>query len=56
MKPYPKLMAWIDRIEARPGAYNGLGVPERKAKPASKEEAEKEAKQNSAWILDGQPK
>ena len=56
MKPFPKLLAWIDRIESRPGAYNGLGVPERKKKRLSAEEQEKEAKEASKWVMEGQPK
>ncbi len=30
MIPYPKLNAWIERIEAREGAKRGLNIPEKK--------------------------
>ncbi|ORY28143.1 glutathione S-transferase [Naematelia encephala] len=52
---FPKLEAWVNRIEARPGAYAGLGIPTR-GKKLTKEEEEAHAKQNSAWILAGQKK
>ena len=50
MAPFPRLSAWLDRIESREGAYAGLAVPIRKKKDLSKEEEEKEAKENSSWI------
>ena len=56
MSPYPKLQAWIERIEARPAAYAGLGIPSRKKVALSKEEQEKEAKEGSSWVMRGQPK
>ena len=54
--PFPKVAAWLKRIESRPGANAGLGVPERKASILSKEEEEKLAKENSAWIIAGTTK
>lgn len=55
IKPYPKLAAWVEAIRARPGAYAGLGIPERK-KPLSKEEEEKAAKEAQEWIFKDQKK
>jgi hypothetical protein len=53
--PFPKLAAWIDRIESRPGAYAGLGVPTR-GKKLTKEEEEEKAKEAQAWIMADQKK
>ena len=56
MTPYPKLEAWIARIEARPAAYAGLGIPSRTKVALSKAEQEEEAKKGSSWVMQGQPK
>ena len=48
--PTPKLAAWVERIKARPGVHNGLGVPERR-KPPTKEEEEKIAEEAKKWIF-----
>lgn len=48
--PTPKLAAWVERIKARKGVYNGLGVPERR-KPPTKEEEEKQAEEARKWIF-----
>jgi hypothetical protein len=56
MSAYPTLTAWIDRIEARPGAHAGLGVPERKKVILTKQEEEEDAKKNAKWVMEGQPK
>lgn len=53
--PFPKLAAWLDRIESRPGAYAGLGVPTR-GKKLTKEEEEEKAKEAQAWIMADQKK
>jgi len=56
MTPYPKLVAWLARIEARPGAYAGVGIPERSRANLTKEEQEKEAKETQKWVMGGQAK
>ena len=58
MKPFPKLRAWLERIETRPGAYSGLGIPERKKadKHLTEEEVAEEVKKTSKWVMEGQPK
>jgi len=48
--PTPKLAAWVERIKARQGVYNGLGVPERR-KPLNKEDEEKQAEEARKWIF-----
>jgi len=53
---FPKLVAWKDRIEARKGTYNGLGVPERAKAKMTKEEEEAKAKEASKWVMEGQGK
>ncbi|KAG8956031.1 glutathione S- transferase, nitrogen catabolite repression regulator [Tulasnella sp. 424] len=47
---FPNVQAWLDRIEARPAVYEGLGVPAR-GKKMTKEEEEKAAAEARAWIL-----
>ncbi|KAG8912756.1 glutathione S- transferase, nitrogen catabolite repression regulator [Tulasnella sp. 418] len=47
---FPNVDAWLQRIEARPGVYEGLGVPVR-GKKLTKEEEEKHAAEARAWIL-----
>lgn len=55
IEPYPKLAAWLERINARKGVYAGLGIPER-SKKLTKEEEEQAAKEASQWIMKDQQK
>ncbi|OWZ63746.1 hypothetical protein AYX15_04322 [Cryptococcus neoformans] len=54
--PFPNVAKWLERIEARPATYRGLGVPERGKGKRSKEEEEEDAREASKWIMDGQKK
>ena len=50
---FPKLQAWIDRIEARPGFQAGLKIPEQDSLTKMREDpahAEKAAKEASKWV------
>lgn len=54
---FPKLSAWVDRIEARPAVQRGILVPDGKDKISelrrNPEAAEAEAKKASEWIMKG---
>lgn len=54
--PFPNVAKWLERIEARPATYKGLGVPERRKGKRSKEEEEEDAREASKWVMDGQKK
>ena len=54
---FPLLSAWVDRINAREAVKRGLDVPTKftlKEDAKDKEKLEKEAKEVSAWIVQGQ--
>ncbi|KAG8956032.1 glutathione S- transferase, nitrogen catabolite repression regulator [Tulasnella sp. 424] len=46
---FPNVQAWLDRIEARPAVYEGLGVPAR-GKKMTQEEVEKVAADARAYL------
>jgi glutathione S-transferase len=48
---YPLMAAWKDRMEARKGIHNGLGVPVRPKAKMTKEEEEEQAKEASKWVM-----
>lgn len=51
MSAYPLVNKWLERIEARPGTYAGLGIPSRApTKKLSKEEEEAKAEEAKKWI------
>ncbi|KAM0791847.1 hypothetical protein ACM66B_004104 [Microbotryomycetes sp. NB124-2] len=51
---FPKLKAWVDKIEQRPAFQAGLAIPEPpKPKSSDPKEAEKQAKEASSWIMKG---
>ena len=52
ISPFPKLAAWVERIQERPGAYAGVGIPTRVQK-LTEEEEEAKAKEASEWIMKG---
>lgn len=52
--PFPNVDKWLERIEARPATYKGLGVPERGKGKRSEEEEEEDAREASKWIMSGQ--
>jgi glutathione S-transferase len=47
---FPAVEAWIERVEARPAVYEGLGVPTR-GKKLTPEEQEQKAAEARKWIL-----
>lgn len=54
---FPKLKAWMDRIEERPAYQAGLKIPEQDSKTRMAQDptlAEKTAKAAQDWIMKGQ--
>ncbi|SCV73388.1 BQ2448_7314 [Microbotryum intermedium] len=50
---YPKLNAWVERIDARPAANRGYNIPDEDKKPKwrnNPEAAEKMAKEAAKWV------
>ncbi|KAF8508123.1 glutathione S-transferase [Gautieria morchelliformis] len=48
MAPYPNIQAWLERIQARPKTYKGLGVPSRFNLEETLRNAEKIAAESAA--------